>query len=95
MINSPTTFMNMMNNVLGIFLDKFVLVFTKDILIYSKNEEQREEHLQINLKILSEHHLCEKLSKCDFYKREVQYLGHIISEEGVAVDPAKIQEITE
>ena len=93
--NTLATFMNIMNNVLSKFLDKFVLVFIYDILIYSKNEVEHEDHLWNVLKTFREHQLYMKLSKCDFYKREVQYLGHIISEEGVAVDPAKIQEIIE
>ena len=69
--NSPATFMNMMNNVLSNFLDKFVLVFIDDILIYSKNEDEHKEHLRKVLQILREHQLYAKLSKCDFYKREI------------------------
>ena len=69
----------MMNNVLSKFLDKFVLVFIDDILVYSKNGVEHEDHLQKVLQTLREHQLYEKLSKCDFYKQEVQYLGHVIS----------------
>ena len=67
--------MNMMNTVLSKFLDKFVLVFIDDILVYSKNED----HLRKIFQSLREHQLYVKLSKCDFYKMEVQYLGHVIS----------------
>ena len=77
--NAPATFMNMVNNVLSKCLDKFVLVFIDDNLIYSRNEKEHEEHLRRVLKILREHQLYVKFSKCDFYKREVQYLRHVIS----------------
>ena len=93
--NAPTTLMNIMNNVLSKFLDKFVLVFIDDILIYSKSEKEHEEHLREVLQTLWDHQLYAKLSKCDFYKREVQSLGHVISEEGTPVDPAKIRAILE
>ena len=68
-----------MNNVFSRYLDKFVLVFFDDILIYSKNEEEHEEHLRLTLHLLREHQLYAKLSKCDFYKDRIQYLVHIIS----------------
>ena len=74
-------------------LDKFVLVFLDDILIYSKNEEEHEEHLRLTLQLLREHQLYAKLSKYDFYRDRTQYLGHIISEEGILVDPEKIEAI--
>ena len=78
--NQPTTFMCLMNSVFIMYLDKFVLVFLDDILIYSKNEEEHEEHLRLTLQLLREHKLYAKLSKCDFYRDRIQYLGHIISE---------------
>ena len=87
--NAPATFMNMMNSVLSKFLDKFVLVFIDDILVSSKNEEKHEENLG------KEHHLYAKLSKCDFYKKEVRYLGHDMLEKGIRVDPTKIKETME
>jgi hypothetical protein len=87
MTNAPTSFMCLMNNILGKCLDKFVIVFIDDILIYSKDEKEHEEHLRIVLQILREHKLYAKLSKCEFYKDQIQYLGHIISKEGIAVDP--------
>ena len=79
-----------MNSVFNKYLDKFVLVLLDDILTYSKNEEEHEEHLRLTLKLLREHKLYAKLSKCDFYKDKIHYLGHIISEEGISVDPVKI-----
>ena len=75
------------------YLDKFVLVFLDDILIYSENEEEHEEHLRMALQLLREHKLYAKLSKCDFYKDKIHYLGHIISEEGISVDPENIEAI--
>jgi hypothetical protein len=85
--------MCLMNSVLSKYLDKFVLVFVDDILVYSKNREEHEEHLRMVLQVLREHQLYTKFNKCDFYKKEIQYLGHVISAEGVAVDPQKIKEI--
>ena len=77
--NAPATFMCLMNNVFSRYLDKFVLVFLDDILVYSKNEEENEEHLRLTLQLLRENRLYAKLSKCDFYGDKIQYLGHIIS----------------
>ena len=82
--NAPDTFMCLMNSVFSIYLDKFVLVSLDDILVYSKNQEEHEEHLRLTLKLLREHQLYAKLSKCDFYRDRIQYLGHIISEEGIS-----------
>jgi hypothetical protein len=93
MTNAPTSFMCLMNNILSKCLDKFVIVFIDDILIYSKDEKEHEEHLRIVLQILREHKLYAKLSKCEFYKDKIQYLGHVISKEGIAVDPDKIKAI--
>jgi hypothetical protein len=93
--NDPGTFMCFMNNVLKKFLEIFVLVFIDDILIYSKNREEHEEHLKLVLQVLREHHLYAKFSKCDFFQKQVHYLGHVISEEGLALDPKKIISIME
>jgi hypothetical protein len=93
--NAPATFMCLMNNVLRKFLDKFVLVFIDDILIYSKNIEEHEEHLRLVLQVLREHQLYAKFSKCDFFQKKIHYLGHVMFEEGVAVDPNKIKSIME
>eukprot|EP00253_Pinus_taeda_P022079 PITA_22079 len=91
--NAPATFMCLMNSVFHQFLDKFVLIFIDDILIYSRSKEEHEEHLRMVLQTLREHQLYAKLSKCDFYKEEIQYLGHVISKEGIVVDPEKIKTI--
>lgn len=91
--NAPATFMCLMNNVFHPFLDKFVLIFIDDILIYSHSKEEHEEHLRLVLQTLREHQLYAKLSKCDFYKEEIQYLSHVITKEGIAVDPEKINTI--
>ena len=72
---------------------QFVLVFIDDILVYSKNKEEHEEHLHIVLRVLREQQLYAKFSKCDFYKPQIQYLGHIISEAGIALDWEKIRAI--
>jgi hypothetical protein len=93
--NAPATFMCLMNNVLNKFMDKFVLVFIDDILIYSRNREEHEEHLRIILQVLRKHHLYAKFIKCDFFQKQVHYLGHVISKEGVAIDPDKIRYIIE
>ena len=71
--------MNLMNNIFQDCLNKFVLVFIDDTLIYSKNEEEHQEHLEKVLQRLREHKLYGKLSKCTFYQKEISYLGHIIS----------------
>ncbi|WVZ81168.1 hypothetical protein U9M48_028579 [Paspalum notatum var. saurae] len=89
--NAPAFFMYMMNSVFMNELDKFVVVFIDDILIYSKNEEEHEEHLRIVLTRLREHKLYAKFSKCAFWLKEVSFLGHILSEKGVAVDPSKVE----
>ena len=75
--NAPATFMCLMNSFFSKYLDKFVLVFLDDILIYSKNEEEYEENLRLTLQFLKEHQLYAKLSKCDFYRYRIHYLGHI------------------
>eukprot|EP00253_Pinus_taeda_P019416 PITA_19416 len=93
--NAPTTFMCLMNSVFHKFLDKFVLIFIDDILIYSRSRKENEEHLRVVLQTLREHQLYAKFSKFDFFKEEIQYLGHVISKEGIAVDPEKIRTIME
>ena len=85
--------MCMMKNIFIRYLDKFVLVFIDDILVYSKNKEEHEEHLCIVLQELREHLLYAKFSKCNFYKPQIQYLGHIISETGISMDSKKIKSI--
>ena len=87
--------MSMMNKVFMEFLDKFVVVFIDDILVYSKNEEEHKEHLRLVLEKLREHQLYAKFSKCEFWLKEVGFLGHVISGEGIAVDPTKVASIIE
>ena len=82
-----------MNNVIHKYLDEFVVVFIDDILIYSKTEEEHKEHLKIVLQELRDHQLFEKFSKCDFFKDKIQYLGHVVTKEGISVDPEKIRAI--
>jgi hypothetical protein len=84
-----------MNSICIQYLDKFILIFIDDILIYSKSEEEHEHHLKIVLQTLREHKLYAKFNKCDFYQRKIQYLGHLISEDGIAVDPENIKYIME
>ncbi|WVZ84285.1 hypothetical protein U9M48_031335 [Paspalum notatum var. saurae] len=91
--NAPAFFMYMMNSVFMNELDKFVVVFIDNILVYSKNEEEHEEHLRTVLTRLREHQLYAKFSKCAFWLREVSFLGHILSEKGVAVDPSKVEDV--
>jgi hypothetical protein len=93
--NAPVVFMCLMNGVFRNYLDKFVIVFLDDILVYSKTEEEHDQHLRMVLQVLREHQLYAKLSKCSFYQRQIHYLGHIISEEGITVDPEKLQAIQE
>jgi hypothetical protein len=91
--NAPVVFMCLMNDIFRNYLDKFVIVFLDDILIYSKLEEEHEHHLRLVLQVLREHQLYAKLRKCSFYQEQIHYLGHIISEEGIVVDPKKIEAI--
>jgi hypothetical protein len=70
-----------------------VVVFIDDILVLSRNEEENEEHLRVVLQKLREHQLYAKFSKCDFWLREVSFLGHIITDEGIVVDPSKVQDV--
>ncbi|KAL5578375.1 hypothetical protein UlMin_020074 [Ulmus minor] len=92
--NAPAAFMDLMNRVFKEFLDKFVIVFIDDILIYSKTKEEHEEHLRITLRTLEEHKLYAKFSKCEFWLDKVHFLGHVVSKDGVSVDPAKIEAVS-
>jgi hypothetical protein len=85
--------MYLMNKVFMENLNKFVVVFIDDILVYSKIEEEREEHLHLALQKLREHWLYAKLSKCEFWMKQVAFLGHVISKGGIFVDPCKVQDV--
>ena len=89
--NTTTTFMDLMNRVFHPYLDRFVIVFIDDILVYSGSLEEHLEHLRIVLQTLRERQLYVKLSKCQFWLDKVAFLGHVISVEGVSVDPQKIE----
>jgi hypothetical protein len=91
--NAPAYFMYLMNSVFMPELDKFVVVFIDDILVYSKNKEEHAGHLHVVLQSLREHHLYAKLSKCDFWLKEIKFLGHTISQVGIVVNPDKVQEV--
>lgn len=93
--NAPSTFQSLMNSVFRDYLRKFVLVFFDDILVYSSSREEHLKHVQIVLELLQHHKLFVKLKKCEFGKSELEYLGHIISGEGVKVDQNKIKAMTE
>jgi hypothetical protein len=91
--NAPATFMNLMNKVFMEYLDKFVVVFIDDILVFSKNEEEHAQHLRLVLDKLCEHQLYAKFNKCEFWMNEVAFLGHVISGGGIAVDPSKVESV--
>jgi ribonuclease HI len=91
--NAPTYFIYLMNSVFMDYLDKFVVVFIDDILIYSKNEQEHEKHLRKVLQRLRDYQLYANLSKCEFWISEVLFLGHIINRDGLVVDPKKVAAI--
>nr|GEW89709.1 putative reverse transcriptase domain-containing protein [Tanacetum cinerariifolium] len=91
--NAPVVFMDLMNRVCKPYLDRFMIIFIDDILIYSKNRKEHEEYLKLILKLLKEEELYAKFSKCEFWLSKVKFLGHVIDSEGIHVDPAKIKAI--
>ena len=91
--NAFTTFQRHMNQILDPFLDKFVVVYLDDILIFSKMHSEHEKHVKQVLKVLNDVRMILNLDKCTYFNREVKFLGHIISEDGIRPDPAKIQKI--
>ena len=91
--NAPAYFMYLMNSVFMPELDKFVVVFIDDILIYSNTEEDHANHLRVVLQRLRDHHLYAKFSKCEFWLDSVKFLGHTVSSKGISVDPSKVQEV--
>nr|GEX84697.1 putative reverse transcriptase domain-containing protein [Tanacetum cinerariifolium] len=93
LINSPAVFMDLMNRVCKPYLDKFMIVFIDDILIYSRNKEEHKDHLRIILELLKKEKLYAKFSKCDFWINIVQFLRHVIDSQGIHVDPTKIEAV--
>ncbi|GJW24028.1 putative nucleotidyltransferase, ribonuclease H [Tanacetum coccineum] len=91
--NAPAVFMDLMNRVCKLYLDKFVIVFIDDILIYSKTKEEHEDHLRLVLELLRGEKLFAKFSKCEFWLQEVHFLGHVINQEGIHVDPRKVEAV--
>jgi hypothetical protein len=91
--NAPIVFMCLMNGIFKNYLDKFVIGFLDDILVYYKSKEEHEHNLRPVLQVLIEHQLYAKLSKCSFYQNNIHYLGHIISEQGIEIDTEKIEAI--
>jgi hypothetical protein len=91
--NAPAYFMYRMNKVFFEYLDKFVVVFIDDILVYSRSEEENEEHLHLVLQKLRDHKLYAKLSKCEFCLKQVAFLGYVISNGGISIDPSKVQDV--
>lgn len=93
--NAPSVFMSLMNNVFRTFLDKFIVVFLDDILVYSNSIEEHEQHLEQVLACLRKNILFANLEKCKFFKTKICYLGHVISGDGISVDPSKIRAIVD
>lgn len=91
--NAPATFQRLMNDIFRPYLDKFVLVYLDDILIYSSSPEEHRQHVEAVLKLLSDHNLYAKRSKCEFGRGRVEFLGHIVTQDGICVDPRKIHAI--
>jgi hypothetical protein len=91
--NSPAYFMYLMNKIFMEYLDKFVVVFIDDILVCLRSEEEHEEHLRLVLQKLQDYRLYAKSSMCEFWLKQVAFLGHIILKGGISVDPSKVQDV--
>ena len=91
--NAPAAFMDLMNRVFRPYLDRFVIVFIDDILIYSKSQEEHEEHLRAVLQVLRRNQLYAKASKCEFWLQEIDFLGHTICKDGIKVDSRKVEAV--
>ena len=91
--NALTAFMDLMHRVFQPYLDQFVAVFVDDILVYSKSEEEHEDHLRIVLQTLREHRLYAKFSKCEFWLTEVRFLRHVMSASSISVDLEKVEAV--
>ena len=93
--NAPVAFMDLMNRVFHAYLDRFVIVFIDDILIFSKSMEEHEEHLRLVFQILREKKLYVKFKKCEFWLDQVVFLGHVISKAGISVDPSRVEVVVD
>ena len=91
--NALATFQSLMNKVLSKYIGKFVVVYLDDILIFSKNQEEHLRHIELVLQALEENELKAKLSKCEFMLDQIEFLGHVISKDGIATDPNKVKAI--
>ena len=92
--NAPTAFMDLMNRIFKPYLDQFVVVFIDDILVYSKSREEHERHLSIVLQTLKNMQLYVKLKKCEFWLDKVSFLGHVVTKDGISVDPGKVDVVS-
>ena len=93
--NAPTAFIDLMNMVFKDYLDKFILVFIDNILVYSRSKEEHAQHLGITLQTLKEKQLYAKLKKCEFWLEKVIFLRHIVSKDGISIDPSKVEAISQ
>ena len=93
--NAPASFNRLMQDIFRPYLDDFILVFFDDILVYSKSVEEHEGHVRKVLEILRQHKLYAKRSKCTFFTPQIEYLGFIVTQDGITVDPAKVKDILE
>src|ERR1700749_2529932 len=91
--NAPATFMHLMQQIFRKHLDDFIIIFLDDVLIYSRTREEHEKHLRTVLQLLRENQLYAKLSKCDFFKEEISFLGHVINRAGVKMEPSKVDAV--
>ena len=91
--NAPAAFMDLMNRVFQPYLDMFVIVFIDDILVYSRSEAEHVEHLRVVLQTLQDRQLYSKLDKCEFWLLQIYFLGHVVSRDGVSVDPSKVEAV--
>ena len=91
--NAPTTFVDLLNKVFSPFLDKFVIMFINDILVYLNTQEEHAEHLRLVLQLLRGERLYERLSKCEFWLDSMPFLGHVVSSQGISVDPKMVEVI--
>lgn len=91
--NAPVTFMDLMNRVFKSYLDRFIIVFIDDIQVYSRNPSEHEQHLRMVLQMLQEHALYAKFTKCEFWLNRMVFLGHVVTSDGISVDPTKVEAV--